>query len=163
MGLDLGALCFTRINAGRKQGSSVIPTLTRFFQRYLRVGAEGELLLLTGKTVFQFPQFAPRGGQEQVKPLLVSQLLCRALGFADRIAVSDRGIGGLARRLNRQAPKGAPESPRIWTNDSERPRSARGRFSHFSGVLSTVNALWRTGEWCPEEDSNLHDLAIAST
>jgi hypothetical protein len=29
--------------------------------------------------------------------------------------------------------------------------------------LSMVLGRRETGKWCPEEDSNLHDLAIAST
>jgi hypothetical protein len=33
----------------------------------------------------------------------------------------------------------------------------------FSAVLSMVVGCFGNGKWCPEEDSNLHDLAIAST
>jgi hypothetical protein len=33
----------------------------------------------------------------------------------------------------------------------------------FSAVLSIVLECFGNRKWCPEEDSNLHDLAIAST
>ena len=35
--------------------------------------------------------------------------------------------------------------------------------SQIHTVFSTVSGSARTGKWCPEEDSNLHALASAST
>jgi hypothetical protein len=46
---------------------------------------------------------------------------------------------------------------------AEPSRTVPGYFWQILRVFATVSELSRTEKWCPEEDSNLHDLAIAST
>jgi hypothetical protein len=48
-------------------------------------------------------------------------------------------------------------------NDGEQWRPEVASFSQISVVFSTRGDRSRTGKWCPEEDSNLHGLATAST
>ncbi len=43
------------------------------------------------------------------------------------------------------------------------PKPIYGRKPWFFQAIGIVWDPLKRGPWCPEEDSNLHDLAIAST
>jgi hypothetical protein len=52
-----------------------------------------------------------------------------------------------------------PLAASIWQTT---PKVSEVFFADFAGFF-TFGERRRTNKWCPEEDSNLHDLAIAST
>jgi hypothetical protein len=54
----------------------------------------------------------------------------------------------------------APGLPEIGWHNPELLRVKHGRFPPFCRPFSGCHGIEK---WCPEEDSNLHDLAIAST
>jgi hypothetical protein len=77
-----------RANAGYQQLTRRIALLAGFCQRNLWVGAEGQTIFLTFKTVAEIPQLRAAGGYRQVQTLCIGELVGFCEGFAARILLS---------------------------------------------------------------------------
>ena len=64
-----------RANTGYQQLTCRIALFAGFRQRNLRIGAEGQTVFLTFKTVAEIPQLSAAGGYRQIQTLRVSEFL----------------------------------------------------------------------------------------
>lgn len=75
-----------RANTGYQQLTRRIALFASFRQRNLWVGAEGQTIFLTFKTVAEIPQLRATGGYRQVQTLCIGEFI----GFCE--GVSQRGF-----------------------------------------------------------------------
>ena len=63
----------------------------------------------------------------------------------------------------KSTPNCTPKCGGMWANGPERRRTTKDKIGMFSGPFKAKDEHIRTEKWCPEEDSNLHAVASAST
>jgi len=152
------------IEPGRDQLARLVAPLARIGEADVGPGAEGKRALLAEIGVVKTPELPTVWLDEKIEAGAVGELVFALPRPGARDGGREEfshGIGPSIRGLRYHAgyhicSRLVPDQPGF---DRTVLAQKTAEISHFRDV----SGRRRKNKWCPEEDSNLHDLAIAST